>query len=118
MLEAIARAERSIHLEMYTFADDFIGRRFADALASRAADGLQANLLYDAAGSYNFDHLSLIHNHELTAILLDEGFGREVEAMFEDDFARSIEVGAAAWKGRGWGRRLLEDFFHTFRFLF
>jgi len=69
-------------------------------------------------GSYNFDHLSLMHNHELTAILLDPGFGREVEAMFERDFARSSEVNPAAWKKRGWGRRLLEDFFYMFRFFF
>jgi len=69
-------------------------------------------------GSYNLDHLSLVHNLELTAILVDPGFGREVEAMFEQDFARSREVKREAWERRGWGRRLLEDFFYLFRFFF
>ncbi len=69
-------------------------------------------------GSYNLDHLSLAHNLELTAILLDPGFGKGAEAMFEQDFARSGEVKLEAWKKRGWGRRLMEDFFYLFRFFF
>lgn len=51
MLEAIRRAERFILLEMYTFADDFVGRRFADALTERARAGVDVRVLYDAGGS-------------------------------------------------------------------
>ena len=69
-------------------------------------------------GSYNIDHLSLVHNFELTSILLDRGFGAEVEAMFERDFARSGEVKADAWKGRGWTRKLLEGLAYELRFFF
>jgi cardiolipin synthase len=69
-------------------------------------------------GSYNIDHLSLMHNHELTSILLDRGFGSEVEAMFERDFARSGEVKADAWMKRGWGHRVLEGLAYELRLFF
>jgi cardiolipin synthase len=51
MLEAIEGAQHFILLEMYTFADDFIGQRFARALARRALAGVEVRVLYDALGS-------------------------------------------------------------------
>lgn len=51
MLEAIARAERSVCLETYILKSDGAGRRFGAALAERAAAGVEVNLLYDAWGS-------------------------------------------------------------------
>lgn len=51
MLEAIASARSTICLETYIFADDFVGRRFAEALAERARAGVEVNLLIDAWGS-------------------------------------------------------------------
>lgn len=53
MLEAIARAEREILLEMYWFGSDGTGWRFAEALSSRARDGLRVRVLYDAVGSWD-----------------------------------------------------------------
>lgn len=51
MIEAIRAATRSIDVEMYCFADDFVGCRFARALADRAARGVDVRVLVDAAGS-------------------------------------------------------------------
>ncbi len=50
MLDAIARARRSVDVEMYTFASDPVGRRFARALAERAQEGIRVRVLVDAAG--------------------------------------------------------------------
>ena len=47
MLQAIARAERHILLEMYTFADDAVGREFAAALSERAAAGIEVRGISD-----------------------------------------------------------------------
>lgn len=74
--------------------------------------------VWSAVGSYNIDHLSLLHNYELTAVVADAGFGRRMEEMFEADFARSREITPEAWRGRGWRRRLLERFWFQFRSLF
>ncbi len=52
MLEAIAAARRSVHLEMYIFNDDGTGRQFAEALAGAAARGVEVALLYDSLGSW------------------------------------------------------------------
>ncbi len=51
MLSAIRQAEHEILLEMYWFADDRLGRRFAEALSERAQAGLKVLIIYDAFGS-------------------------------------------------------------------
>jgi cardiolipin synthase len=50
MLEAVARARRSVVVEMYHFAADFVGRRFARSLAERAEQGVHVRVLVDAGG--------------------------------------------------------------------
>jgi cardiolipin synthase len=51
MLEAIARAEHEILLEMYWIGADGVGARFRDALAVRAAAGVKVLVIHDAVGS-------------------------------------------------------------------
>jgi cardiolipin synthase len=55
MLEAIASAQREILLEMYWFASDATGRRFANALSERAAEGVRVCVTYDSVGSWGAD---------------------------------------------------------------
>lgn len=50
MLASIASARHRIMLETYIFADDEVGRRFAEALAERARAGIEVLLFIDAAG--------------------------------------------------------------------
>jgi cardiolipin synthase len=52
MLDAIGRARHRVWLETYIFADDTVGRWFAEALAEKARQGLDVRLHVDAAGSY------------------------------------------------------------------
>ena len=51
MLAAIKGARHHVHLEMYIFEADEVGRLFARALAERAKAGVQVRLIYDAVGS-------------------------------------------------------------------
>jgi cardiolipin synthase len=51
MLDAIARAEREVLLEIYWIGPDAVGERFRDALAARARDGVKVCIIYDAMGS-------------------------------------------------------------------
>lgn len=51
MLAAIDRAQRSVALETYIFADDPTGHRFLDALIAAARRGVQVRLLVDDYGS-------------------------------------------------------------------
>ncbi|MCS7100624.1 MAG: cardiolipin synthase ClsB [Burkholderiaceae bacterium] len=50
LLEAIAEARASVHLETYIFADDATGHRFAEALGQAAARGVQVRVLIDGFG--------------------------------------------------------------------
>jgi cardiolipin synthase len=51
MLEAIARAEREILLEMYWFQGDTAGLLFRDALVTKAQQGVAVRVSFDAIGS-------------------------------------------------------------------
>ena len=57
-LDAIRRAERTVLFESYIFADDEIGKVFADALAERAKDGVYVCVVYDWLGSSRMRTLS------------------------------------------------------------
>lgn len=49
-LNAIAHAERFVHLENYIFRADGIGRRFARTLSEKASSGVPVRVLYDWFG--------------------------------------------------------------------
>ena len=51
MLAAIASAKSHIHLEIYMFLSDTIGKTFADALSAKAAEGIAVKVIYDSIGS-------------------------------------------------------------------
>ena len=51
MFKAISQAKDHINLETFIFADDEVGRQFADLLLQKQAEGIQVNLIYDSVGS-------------------------------------------------------------------
>jgi cardiolipin synthase len=53
MFKIIENAKDHINLESYIIEDDETGRKFADLLLQRQADGVQVNLIYDSVGSVN-----------------------------------------------------------------
>ena len=55
MLHAIESAKEEIFLEMYWFASDTTGERFANALIEKAREGIQVFVIYDAIGSFEAD---------------------------------------------------------------
>ena len=54
MFKAVANARDHINIETYTIEDieDETGRKFADLLLQKQAEGVQVNLIYDSLGSY------------------------------------------------------------------
>jgi cardiolipin synthase A/B len=55
MLEAISQARRQVLLEMYWFASDAVGRRFAEELTRALERGVEVAIIYDAVGSIGAD---------------------------------------------------------------
>lgn len=53
MFKALQSARDHINLETYIFEDDEVGRRFADLLLEKQADGVQVALIYDSVGCLN-----------------------------------------------------------------
>jgi cardiolipin synthase len=52
MVAAIRRATDHINIETFSVDDDDTGRRFAEVLLQKQADGVQVKLLYDSVGSF------------------------------------------------------------------
>jgi cardiolipin synthase A/B len=53
MFKALHNARDHINLESYIIEDDETGRKFADLLLQKQAEGVQVNLVYDSVGSMN-----------------------------------------------------------------
>lgn len=51
MFAALQTARENVHLEMYIFEDDDVGKRFADALIEKRKQGVQVSVIYDSVGS-------------------------------------------------------------------
>ena len=53
MLSVIENAKDHINMETYIFEDDEVGQQFAAVLIAKQKSGVQVNLIYDSAGSFN-----------------------------------------------------------------
>ena len=56
LLREIAAAKDHIHIDMYIFADDPLGRLVADALIDKVHEGVEVKLIYDDVGCWNVSH--------------------------------------------------------------
>lgn len=61
---------------------------------------------FSTAGTPNFDNRSFRLNFEVSALIADRGFSAEMEKMFEDDFAHSVELDPAELEQWSFFRRL------------
>lgn len=66
--------------------------------------------VWSTVGSTNVDWRSFVHNAEANLVVLGEDFGERMEALFQLDTERSVEISAQAWNGRGVGPRMKEWF--------
>ena len=53
MFNAIRHAKDHIHMETYIIEDDEVGKKFAEELIARQAQGVHVTLIYDSVGSIN-----------------------------------------------------------------
>ncbi|MEO7403297.1 MAG: phospholipase D-like domain-containing protein, partial [Burkholderiales bacterium] len=64
--------------------------------------------VWSMVGSANIDWRSFIHNDEVSAIVLGDGFARQMTVVYEQDLTRSTQIDATAWKDRGVAARARE----------
>ncbi len=75
-------------------------------------DGVWASI-----GSTNLDWRSFVHNYEADVLVLDPGFGGEMERLFRLDEAAAHEILPEAWRRRGLWARMLEWFARRWAYL-
>jgi cardiolipin synthase len=56
--------------------------------------------IWSSVGTMNFDNRSLALNDEATLVVLDSGFGRQMEAMFKNDLGQATPVDYAKFRRR------------------
>lgn len=52
LLRAISQARHHIHVDVFIFADDALGRLVADALIAKAREGVEVRLIYDDVANW------------------------------------------------------------------
>jgi len=70
--------------------------------------------IWSTVGSTNMDHLSLLHNNEVNAVVLSREFAVEMEKMFVRDLADSRQIQWAEWEKRPLFQRIRTWFVHLF----
>jgi cardiolipin synthase len=64
--------------------------------------------VWSTVGSTNLDWRSFVHNNELNAVVLGDGFSRQMKAAFAADLAESEEVELERWERRPLSVRMRE----------
>ncbi|HYF60372.1 MAG TPA: phospholipase D-like domain-containing protein [Burkholderiaceae bacterium] len=117
VLEAAARRGVDVQLVLPGFSDFWMvhaaGRAHYDRLLAagvRIFERRDALLhaktavvdgIWSTVGSANMDWRSFLHNDEVNVVVVGEGFGREMEALFREDVARAEPIEPAEWARRG-----------------
>ena len=70
--------------------------------------------VWSTVGSSNLDYRSFIFNDEANAIIIGRDFGRQMEAMFQDDLKSAREITREDWKKRPALDRVKETFAYSF----
>lgn len=125
-LEAIARAERFVLLENYIIRDDRSGRLFADALTTKAGEGVAVYLVYDWMGALGktpghywaslrsggvevrcfnpprlLSPLGWIQRNHRKSIVVDGRVGFITGLCIGDEWAGDPELGIDPWRDTG-----------------
>ncbi len=64
--------------------------------------------VWSTIGSTNLDWRSFLDNDEVNLVVLGQGFGAQMQALFEADLAQSEAITAQAWAQRPLSDRILE----------
>ncbi len=70
--------------------------------------------VWSTVGSTNLDSLSMLHNDEVNAVVLNREFAAEMEKMFVRDLTDSRQIEWNEWKNRPWLPRIREWFVSLF----
>lgn len=123
-LAAAARRGVDVKLVLPSVSDHGLvfhaGRNFYEPLLAAGAKifQLQGAVLHaktavidgawSTVGSTNIDRRSFLHNYELNVVVVDPGFGADMESAFNEDLRDSKQITLDDWRHRPWSDRIKE----------
>jgi cardiolipin synthase len=108
----VFHAGRSYYDELLSAGVKIYERRHALLHAKTALiDGV-----WSTVGSTNLDWRSFLHNQELNAVVLGEGFGAQLRVAFERDLANSEQITLDKWRWRSVATRAKEAFARVWQY--
>lgn len=114
MLEGIESAKHYILFQFYIIRDDDIGRRFRDALARKAREGVKVYAMYDEIGSLglpsDFGKPITDAGSEFVTFNTTEGFMNRLRLNFRNHRKIVVIDGQYAWTG---GNNIGEEYTGT-----
>ena len=72
--------------------------------------------VWSTLGSYNLDRRSFLHNLEAGLVVVDEPFGKRLEAELEADLEHAREIDLGTWMARPQWQQMLEWICYRFRY--
>lgn len=72
--------------------------------------------VWSTIGSYNLDRRSLLHNLEVSLVIVDRKIGVALQSQFEADLKACQEIRPAEWQRRSRLEKALEWFFYQLRY--
>jgi cardiolipin synthase len=67
-------------------------------------------------GSANLDYRSFLHNNEVTAVIIGDEAGRQMQEIFQSDWHQGKEITSAAWQKRSLWQRTQESLSSVLKF--
>jgi len=72
--------------------------------------------VWSTIGSYNLDRRSLLHNLEISLVIVDRNIGAKLQADFENDMNACHEIVPEQWRRRSRIEKTLEWLFYQIRY--
>lgn len=65
--------------------------------------------VWSTVGSTNLDWRSFVNNQEINAVILGQGFGNQMQRVFENDLNDAKEITLKDWRNRSISMRIKEQ---------
>lgn len=116
VLPGITDSQLALHAQRYHYSDLLESgvKLYEHSSSLLHAKTAVIDKVWSTVGSTNMDYLSLLHNDEVNAVILNQEFAGHMESMFARDLTNSRQILWEEWQNRPVVPRVREWFINLF----